>query len=90
MPQTKLLLDTNAYLRLAFSIHPLLFVSFGDKDYTLYVIEEFQFEFEKQSRLKKNFNWINEQKFKENRLKPLTMSKKQKGPTSFYLPVHFP
>ena len=79
MPQTKLLLDTNAYLRLAYSIHPLLFVSFGEKNYTLYVIKDFQDEFDRQSRLIKKFPWVNEAKFKNNRMKFLTLSKKDKS-----------
>lgn len=65
MPQTKLLLDTNAYLRLAYTFHPLLFVSFGGKKYTLYVIEDFQKEFNRQSRLKRKFPWVNKNQFKK-------------------------
>lgn len=78
MPQTKLLLDTNAYLRLAYSIHPLLFVSFGKEKYTLYVIKDFQKEFDRQSRLKRKFPWVNKPKFAKNRSKFLTFSKKDK------------
>lgn len=78
MPQKKLLLDTNAYLRLAYSIHPLLFVSFGEENFTLYVIKDFQQEFEKQSRLKKKFPWVNQKKFKTNRCKFLTLSREEK------------
>ena len=33
MPQSKILLDTNAYLRLAHNLHPLLFQEFGKKKY---------------------------------------------------------
>lgn len=79
MSQTKLLLDTNAYLRLAYTIHPLLFVSFGDKNYTLYVIKEFQAEFSRQPRLKQNFPWVNESRFKLNRKKFLTLSNQEKN-----------
>ncbi len=75
MPQTKLLLDTNAYLRLAYSIHPLLFVSFGKEEFTLYLIKDFQKEFERQQRLKRKFPWVNDEKFKKNRCKYLTLSK---------------
>ena len=78
MSQTKLLLDTNAYLRLAYTIHPLLFASFGDENYTLYVIEDFQVEFNRQPRVKKKFAWVNENKFMLNREKFLTMSNKEK------------
>ena len=78
MSQTKLLLDTNAYLRLAYTIHPLLFVSFGDENYTLYVIEDFQVEFNRQPRFKKKFAWVNENKFMLNREKFLTLSNQEK------------
>ncbi|MCK5695374.1 MAG: hypothetical protein KAH62_02010 [Desulfobacula sp.] len=78
MPQTKFLLDTNAYLRLAYTIHPLLFVSFGDKNYTLYVIEDFQKEFSRERRLKRNFPWINQKEYRQNRSKCLTLSTQDK------------
>ena len=39
MAQQKLLLDSNAYLRLARSIHPLLFVEFGEDRTCLYLAE---------------------------------------------------
>ena len=40
MPQRKLLLDTNAYLRLARSVHPLLFSDFGEDRICLYLNNE--------------------------------------------------
>jgi hypothetical protein len=40
MAQSKILVDTNVYLRLAQSVKPLLFVPFGDKQFCLYVIPE--------------------------------------------------
>jgi hypothetical protein len=78
MPQTKLLLDTNAYLRLALTIHPLLFISFGEKNYTLYVIEDFQKEFNRRRRLKRSFPWVNQKEFRDNRSKSITLSKQNK------------
>ena len=42
VPQSKILIDTNAYFRLAQSIRPLLKVEFGDEEYCLYVIKELQ------------------------------------------------
>lgn len=60
MPQTKILLDTNAYRRLAQTIQPLLFDPFGKKEYTLYVIKEFQTEFNRQKRLTRIFPWVNQ------------------------------
>ena len=78
MPQTKLLLDTNAYLRLAKTIHPLLFVSFGKENCTLYVIEDFQKEFNRQRRLKRGFPWVNSKKYKQNRSKYIALSSQDK------------
>ncbi|MBW1892827.1 MAG: DNA-binding protein [Deltaproteobacteria bacterium] len=75
MPQSKILLDTNAYLRLAYNIHPLLFVSFGGKKYTLYVIDGFQKEFERNRRLKNKFYWVNDPEYRENRLKKIKLSR---------------
>ena len=44
MPQTKILLDTNTYLRLAQSIHPLLGNPCGKENYTLYIHKEIDIE----------------------------------------------
>ena len=76
MPQSKMLLDTCSYLRLARSIHPLLFVEFGEERYCLYVIEDFQEEFGKSRRLRTKFTWVSEEQYKENRSKSIDMSKK--------------
>src|SRR5690606_4044435 len=38
--QRKILVDTNSYLRLAQSIHPLLFSEFGPNACCLYVLKE--------------------------------------------------
>jgi len=78
MPQSKILLDTNAYLRLAQSINPLLFVSFGEENYTLYMIDDFQKEFNRSQRLKDKFYWVNEPKYVENRKKKIKISKQDK------------
>ena len=40
MSQSKVLVDTNSYLRLARSIHPLLFQTFGNEEYCLYVLPD--------------------------------------------------
>jgi len=78
MPQSKILLDTNAYLRLAHNLHPLLFQEFGKKKYTLYVIDDFQKEFDRSLRLKNKFYWVNKPEFKENRKKRIKMSRQNK------------
>lgn len=78
MSQSKILLDTNAYLRLAQSIHPLLFEPFGEENYTLYVIDDFQKEFERNHRLKEKFYWVNQPEYIENRKKKIKISKQDK------------
>ncbi|KJS30984.1 MAG: hypothetical protein VR64_12910 [Desulfatitalea sp. BRH_c12] len=62
-----ILLDSNVYLRIANSFHPLLHETFGDKGYILYLIPEFQKEFNKNPRLKNKFGWVNETEYVENR-----------------------
>ena len=60
MAESRILLDTNAYFRLAQSIHPLLKAAFGDQNYTLYVLKELQVEYEKNPRLTNRFAWVND------------------------------
>jgi hypothetical protein len=56
----RILLDSNAYLRLANSFHPLLHEPFGKDQYALYLIPEFQKEFDKNPRLANKFGWVNQ------------------------------
>lgn len=62
-----ILLDSNAYLRIADSLHPLLGESFGEQGYVLYLIPEFEREFNKSQRLKNKFGWVNQRDYIENR-----------------------
>lgn len=78
MPQFKILLDTNVYLRLAQSMHPLLFKSFGTKQFTLYLINGFQAEFDRSARLKSTFFWVNDPEYRLNRKYELKISNRQK------------
>ncbi|MBU2521542.1 MAG: DNA-binding protein [Proteobacteria bacterium] len=78
MAKTRILLDSNAYLRIADSFHPLLHESFGKPNYTLYLIKEFQKEFNKNPRLKNKFGWVNQPEFTENRQHRLRTTKSQK------------
>ena len=78
MAQHKLLLDSNSYFRLAKSIHPLLFESFGEEAFTLYVLPELEEEYVKSSRLHSKFPWVLEPEFRNNRSKCLSLSKQQK------------
>lgn len=76
MSQTKILLDSNAYFRLAQSIHPLLQTEFGTERYCLYVIRELQAEHDKNPRLRNAFSWVNEPAYKKNRACKLNISRK--------------
>ena len=78
MAQTKILLDSNSYFRLAKSIHPLLFQEFGDSYYCLYVLEELEREYARNPRLQNKFAWVNETEYRENRARRLALSRQQK------------
>ncbi len=78
MPQRKLLLDTNAYLRVARSIHPLLFAEFGEDRTCLYLIEEFEREFARSRRLRSKFPWVDEPEYRDNRQVQLQVGRKQR------------
>ena len=78
MKQNKILLDTCSYLRLAESHHPLLGVEFGTDRSCLYVIAEFQKEYDYSSRITKKYPMLNQPDFKENRRKRINLSKSQK------------
>ena len=78
MSQTKILLDSNAYFRLAQSIHPLLQVEFGEEKYCLYVIKELQAEYDKNPRLKNAFSWVNDSEYRKNRTCELNISRKSR------------
>ncbi len=75
--QNKILVDTNAYLRLAQTVRPLLFVPFGDQQYCLYIIPELNDELARH-RLQLKFPWITEQEYRDNRQFSPKISKKQK------------
>ena len=78
MAQRKLLLDTNAYLRLARSIHPLLFVEFGEDRTCLYLAEDFEREFARGRRLRSKFPWVDEPEYRDNRQIRLQIGRKPK------------
>lgn len=62
------LLDSNAYFRLAQSIHPLLHGSFGTAPrYTLCVLEELDDEYRTSSRLKNKFEWVGDAEYAQDR-----------------------
>ncbi len=78
MAQSKILLDSNTYFRLAKSIHPLLDVVFGKESYCLYVLKELDDEFDRNKRLQTQFAWVEEEEYASNRSKRLTLSKKDR------------
>ena len=77
MPQSKILVDTNAYLRLAKTIRPLLFVPFGDNEYCLYILPELNEELAGR-KLQSKFPWVDEAEFTENRKHFPSIARKQK------------
>lgn len=78
MAQSKILVDTNAYFRLAKSIRPLLKAEFGEPAYCLYVIKELQDEYNKSPRLRNKFPWVNDPEYAENRSHRLQLSRQEK------------
>lgn len=77
MAHSKILVDTNSYLRLARAIRPLLFAPFGDKQYCLYILPELNKELTNRT-LQSKFPWVGDQEFVENRSYFPLISKKQK------------
>lgn len=77
MPQSKILVDTNTYLRLAKTIRPLLFTPFGDNGYCLYILPELNEEL-KSRKLRSKFHWVDEDEFIENRSYFPSIGRKQK------------
>lgn len=77
MPQSKILVDTNAYLRLAKTIRPLLFTPFGTAEYCLYVIPELNKELCGR-RLMSIFPWVDEAEYAENRKHFPTVGRKER------------
>ena len=65
---TLILLDTNAYLRLAKRIKPLLGVSFGQKGYVLTILKDVEDEVHTSARLQELFPWFDNSPLKEERL----------------------
>lgn len=88
MAQTKILVDSNSYFRLAQNIHPLLCRPFGREELTLYIHADLNAEFKFSSRLRNKFHWVSESKFIENRGRSISIStvhKKQIEETYEYL-----
>jgi hypothetical protein len=78
MSESRILLDSNAYFRLAQSIRPLLNTPFGKENYCLYVLKELQTEYERSPRLKEKFSWVNDPEYSENRTNHLSVTNKER------------
>ncbi len=77
MSHAKILVDTNAYLRLAKTIRPLLFSPFGNNEYCLYILPELNAELSNRN-LKSKFHWVDEPEYTENRKHFPSISRAQK------------
>ena len=55
---TLVLLDTNAYLRLAKRVRPLLGKQFGQKDYVLTILRDVEDEVQRSPRLRHDYPWF--------------------------------
>lgn len=77
MAQTKILVDSNSYFRLAQNIHPLLAEVFGKAEYCLYAHDELRREFDRQPRLQTKFEWFQEPAYVANRTRPLKLGHKE-------------
>jgi hypothetical protein len=84
----KILLDTSSYLRLAYTIDPLLKKPFGNKNNELFVLPELDKEFQRNPRLRNKFDWVNEDQFYQNRKEGrLRLRDPQKGAVNRALEV---
>lgn len=78
MAGRQILLDTNAYLRLAEKINPLLNTPFGKHRTRLFVIRQFESEFKSSARLRTDFDWVMEPKYVLNRKKYIRIPRDKK------------
>jgi hypothetical protein len=73
------LLDTNAYLRLAKRIRPLLGIEFGQKQYCLTVMKQVEDEVFKSSRLQFLYPWFSDTDLNAERMaKQVRLSKEER------------
>lgn len=76
---TLVLLDTNAYLRLAKRIIPLLGVKFGQKNYSLTILKQVEDEVHKSPRLRFLYPWFDDPTLaKERTITRVRLSKDEK------------
>ncbi len=65
---TLVLLDTNAYLRLAKRVRPMLGKQFGDKGYVVTILRDVEDEVRRSSALRFKFPWFDEPDLSAERL----------------------
>lgn len=65
---TLVLLDTNAYLRLAKRVRPAVGVTFGQKGYVLTILKAVEDEVHKSPRLRAKYPWFDDDEFAKERL----------------------
>lgn len=76
---TLVLLDTNAYLRLAKRVRPMLGVKFGQKEYVLTILKTTEDEVHKSPKLRHKFPWFDNPELAEERLaKQVRLKKDEK------------
>jgi len=78
MTDVWVLVDSNAYFRLAQSLHPLLKTKIGKSNYRLGVIEALDREYKQSSRLQNKFYWVTQPKYSENRADCFDVNRDQK------------
>jgi len=78
MAQTKIIVDSNSYFRLAQNIHPFLCQPFGEEDFTLYMHADLTGEIRGSSRIQNRFHWTAEPPYAANRNRSISLSKAQK------------
>jgi hypothetical protein len=77
---TLVLLDTNAYLRIAKRVRPAVGVVFGQKGYVLTIHKSVEDEVHRSARLKSLYPWFDGQEFANERLsKQIRLTKNDKA-----------
>jgi hypothetical protein len=71
------IIDLNSYFRTAQSIHPLLNKTFSSK-IKIMIHDYFERQYYRNDNLQSKFSWFNEDDYKSNRTKKITLSKIQK------------
>jgi hypothetical protein len=77
---TLVLLDTNAYLRLAKRIRPMLGIRFGHKEYVLTILKDVEDEVHRNAQLKFKFPWFDAADLAAERIaKQIRLDKEEKA-----------